>query len=377
MSTVSPHTTAGGDDLLDRYLTPDSEIDPAMQPMRWTEDDRLETDPHGLAPVAADADVEEGESDAGEAGRARTGRSFSPTVALRARRSHVVTRKAHIADPGVIRRAAANDTAARKEELATDPAAEAFATRRARFWLLSMAALGIALGVAISAATAQATIVSFLGWSAGSVGYYAAYGADPALGLVLFSTLGARVLASARGVALPETARRALGRIELALFGIIATLTAGPSLGRLAADLVQLNLGVLGPDLMVLVIHLLGPVLVACGVFGVPYMGAILGAISAATTAKQHHRDAAGSWGVTPPVSSDNAPAATGSASRVDTPSRVEEVTADLTARLAAGTWSRQVSAKAIREEYGLGTDRAGEVRDRITEQQRSSAVTQ
>ncbi|RRO14540.1 hypothetical protein EIL87_19750 [Saccharopolyspora rhizosphaerae] len=196
-------------------------------------------------------------------------------------------RVSEIADPKVIRKQSAVDKAAELEDLAEDPRAEAYSNRRARFWLLLMAATGIALGVGISASTAQQTIATFMGWQPGTLAFLAAYGADPALGLVLFATLGARILASARGVAIPERAREALNRIELLLFVLIAVLNAGPSLGALIADAIGRRFGELGPDVMVLVIHTLGPVLVATGVFGVPFMALILGEITAATNAKR------------------------------------------------------------------------------------------
>ncbi len=205
------------------------------------------------------------------------------------RSSAEAERISEIAAPKVIRKQNSVDKAAELEDLAEDPRAEAYSNRRARFWLLLMAATGIALGVGISSSTAQQTIATFMGWGPGTLAYLAAYGADPALGLVLFATLGARILASARGVTVPERARVALNRIELLLFVLIAVLNAGPSLGALIADVVGLRFGELGPDVMVLVIHTLGPVLVATGVFGVPFMALILGEITAATNAKRRH----------------------------------------------------------------------------------------
>lgn len=187
----------------------------------------------------------------------------------------------------VIKAGSRNQRAAQLEELAGDPRAEAYANRKARFWLLLMAAIGIALGVGISASSAQQTITSYMSWAVDSVAGIAAYGADPALGLVLFATLGARILASARGVAVPEVARKALNLVEGVLFGLVALLNAGPSLGRLIGDVFGRQWGQLGPDFMVLVIHCLGPVLVASGVFGIPYMALILSEITAATNAKR------------------------------------------------------------------------------------------
>lgn len=289
------------------------------------------------------------------------GRTRSPAVALLDRRSRVASAKAEIEDPGVIARRSANETAAAREELASDPRAEAFGNRRARFWLLLMAAVGIALGVGISASTAQTTITTFMGWAAGSVAGLAAYGADPALGLVLFATLGARVLASARGVAVPERARRALNGIETVLFALVALLNAGPSLGRLVADVGTGAWERIGPDFMVLVIHCLGPVLVATGVFGIPYMALILAEVSAATTAKR----AGTERGVTPPACSENAPARS-STSNPPAPSREDEITAELSALLAAGQWTENVAVPPIRRHFGVGTAVARNVRDRL-----------
>ncbi len=290
-----------------------------------------------------------------------TGRTRSPAVALLDRRSRVASAKSSIEDPGVISRRSANATAAAREELADDPRAEAFGNRRARFWLLLMAAVGIALGVGISASTAQTTITTFMGWAVNSVAGLAAYGADPALGLVLFATLGARVLASARGVAIPERARRALNGIETVLFGLVALLNAGPSLGRLVADVGTGAWERIGPDFMVLVIHCLGPVLVATGVFGIPYMALILAEVSTATNAKR----AAAERGVTPPACSENAPASS-SASNPAAPSREDEITAELSELLAAGRWRENVAVPPIRRHFGCGVEIARNVRDRV-----------
>lgn len=308
------------------------------------------------------ADVgEPDEQEPVEAGSPGAGRTRSPAVMLLDRRSRVASEKAGIEDPGVISRRSANATAAAREELASDPRAEAFGNRRARFWLLLMAALGIALGVGISSSTAQTTITTFMGWAADSVAGLAAYGADPALGLVLFATLGARVLASARGVAVPERARRALNGIETVLFGLVALLNAGPSLGRLVADVGTGAWERIGADVMVLVIHCLGPVLVATGVFGIPYMALILAEVSAATTAKRTAADR----GVTPPACSDNAPA-NASASKAPAPSREDEITAELRDLLAAGSWSENVAVPPIRRHFGCGVEIARNVRDRV-----------
>lgn len=232
------------------------------------------------------------EQAAGEVGELATGPSsrkegMSWWVRWTRRGAAVQQRLAEIPGKGVIRAGSRNERAAELEALAADPRAEAYANRRARFWLLAMAGLGIALGVGISSSTAQQTITSFMGWSASSVAGLAAYGADPALGLVLFATLGARILASARGVEVPKRARTALNRIELVLFSLVALLNAGPSLGHLLGALATGQWVRIGPDFMVLVIHCLGPVLVASGVFGVPYMALILAEITTATNAKR------------------------------------------------------------------------------------------
>lgn len=196
-------------------------------------------------------------------------------------------RLADVTDPAVIRAQATNAKAADLEALAADPRAEAYANRKIRLAALSMTGAGITLGVLISSSAAQATIAHFMKWTEGTLAYWAAYGADPALGLVLFATLLVRAVATARGVVIPEGTRKVFDRIELALFVLVALLNAGPALGSLLAAGLSGAWSALGPAAMVLVIHTLGPVLVACGVFGLPYTASVLAAISAATTARQ------------------------------------------------------------------------------------------
>lgn len=198
-------------------------------------------------------------------------------------RSATEAERAEITDPKVIRRKAAARCSGELERAATDPDAQAHADRKARLRLLGMSGLGIALGVAISSATAQDTITSFMGWADGTVAATAAYGADPALGLVLFAILALRALASTRGVVLPAGTQTAFNRIEFGLFSLVATLNIGPSLGHLAAALLGSNWAEVGPAVMVLVIHALGPVLVAAGVYGIPHMLAVFDLIRTAT----------------------------------------------------------------------------------------------
>ncbi|MEV0698611.1 hypothetical protein AB0I53_11940 [Saccharopolyspora sp. NPDC050389] len=49
-------TRQPGGDVVDAYLTNDEHPEADMQPYRWTSQDTLETDPHGIPPVAAEID---------------------------------------------------------------------------------------------------------------------------------------------------------------------------------------------------------------------------------------------------------------------------------------------------------------------------------
>lgn len=194
--------------------------------------------------------------------------------------------RATVADAGVIRAGSRTARAAALEAIACDPRAQAYANRTIRAAVMGMAGVGIALGVLISSSAAQHTIATFMRWQPGGVAYYAAYGADPALGLVLFATLLLRSVATARGVGLTTATRRVFDRVEVALFVLVATLNAGPAVFALGAAVLSGRWDAVGPAAMVLVIHTLGPVLVATGVFAVPHMGVVLAEISAATTAR-------------------------------------------------------------------------------------------
>ena len=370
---MSTAMARGGDDMVDRYL-------PAAEPASTeaevvnlddyrsaaeggmyvpaSAEHAAEVEPAGEEPTEIDDEPTEPQRTGPEAPEGVTWR-----VRLARRGSAVQQRLSEIPARQVIRRGARAERAAEMEELAGDPRAEAYSNRRARFWLLLMAGLGIALGVGISSSTAQQTITSFMGWDPSGVAGIAAYGADPALGLVLFATLGARILASARGVAVPEVARRALNKIELVLFSLVALLNAGPSLGHLIGDAFSGEWARLGLDVMVLVIHTLGPVLVATGVFGVPYMALILGEITAATNAKRAARTA----GVTPPACSENA--AAGEAAEETSSKdrkRFEQIRDELAELIAAGRWNRNVSVPEIRKYFGCGVDIARDVRDAL-----------
>ncbi|MBA8825310.1 hypothetical protein FHX42_002661 [Saccharopolyspora lacisalsi] len=240
----------------------------------------------------------------GETGRNRPGRLTDAVAARRRRarryraagltgrvrrsrdRSAEAEQLADVPDRGVIRRRRRNQVAAERERLASDPYAEAYANRRVRAVALAMSFTGIALGVSISSSAAQTTIATVMGWTADQIAYWLAYGADPALGLVLFASLLVRTVASARGVALPDQAKRMFTRVEIGLFALVAVLNAGPSVAGLITVLWTGAWSSVGTALMVLVIHTLGPVLVATGVFALPYVLDVLAWISVATTAK-------------------------------------------------------------------------------------------
>lgn len=357
---MSAAISRGGDDMVDRFL-PAAEPAPAavvnLDDYRPAAEHAAEIEPAGEEPTEVDDEPTEPQYTGPEAPEGVTWR-----VRLARRGSAVQQRLSEIPARQVIRRGARVERAAELEELAGDPRAEAYSNRRARFWLLLMAAVGIALGVGISASSAQQTITSYMGWDPGSVAGIAAYGADPALGLVLFATLGARILASARGVAVPENARGPLNKIEFALFALVALLNAGPSLGALLADAFSGEGARIGPDFMVLVIHTLGPILVATGVFGVPYMAVILSEITAATNAKR----VGGTRGVTPPGYSENVVPAASSSKDSPDPSRVAEIRDELARMIADGRWTKPVSAGSIRTHFECGTPIAQTVRDQI-----------
>lgn len=217
-----------------------------------------------------------------------------------ARRVRDVAEERRLADeesPRVLRAERELDDDERLEEIESDPRSEARSNRRVRTWVQRLIGASVAGGLVISSSTAQTTITDTMNWSIehAPVGFVAAFGADPVLGLVLFAVLFVRSLATNRGVALPAAAQQVFRRVEMSLFALVAALNGGPAVAGLLRSLVAVVapqalrvLDILGHGLMSLVIHLLGPVLVGLAVYALPHVMDLLRQISVATQSRLH-----------------------------------------------------------------------------------------
>src|SRR5690606_30351180 len=259
------------------YLPDDTEDQPMASadtqqpPYHWTADGELHTDPGGFAPVPKNP-------------------ARSPLVWLRRRSADVAQQLSLTRSARVIKGRRRLTEADELESIAADPRSIARANRVARRWSVWALLVSIAAGLLISASTAQVTITETLGWDSGSIGYWLAYAADPAIGVPLFAMLGVTALAVQREVKLPEATTAAFKRSELGLFLLVALLNGGPAFASALRSIAVLGgaspetlrvMDTAGHGLMYTIVHLIGPVLVGIVIVALPHVTGALALISA------------------------------------------------------------------------------------------------
>ncbi|MET8140401.1 hypothetical protein ABZU32_08850 [Sphaerisporangium sp. NPDC005288] len=161
--------------------------------------------------------------------------------------------------------------AARLHELANDPAALAYRDQKVRrtTTFMVMSAAGIAL--AVSSIGVQASVATALKLDDKSIGWWAAFGVEPALSLPLLAAVGVQAYSAMRGrvVDRDSPAGKRLFWTELLLLGLTLVLNCWPAFSGVWN----------GFDLLPLIVHSLGPVAAVVAVWTLPTLWSVLAAL--------------------------------------------------------------------------------------------------
>lgn len=161
--------------------------------------------------------------------------------------------------------------AARLYALGRDPRALAYRDQQVRraITAMVMAAAGIAL--AVSSAGVQASVATALGLDRYGIGWWAAFGVEPALSLPLLAAVGVQAYSAMRGRVVDRRSPegRRLMRVEALLLGLTLLLNCWPALPGVAAEF----------DPLTLVVHALGPVAAVTAVWVLPTLWSLLAAL--------------------------------------------------------------------------------------------------
>ncbi|MEU5852495.1 hypothetical protein [Saccharopolyspora shandongensis] len=171
-----------------------------------------------------------------------------------------------IADPKISEAERKLERAARLEQLADDPRAEAYNNRRTRsriLWGLAGAAGGGAILSAIFSALSITTALKL----AGGAWFSASMLPDLLMGALMAIGLGMRSILAQRGLEISEASHQAYRKADKVLTVLIAVITVGPSIGALIYSIVLwAKFGGPAADvgwaLVSVAVHSIGPVVV-------------------------------------------------------------------------------------------------------------------
>lgn len=329
----------------------DMETESGVRPMRWTDDDRLETDPRGFTPVgdgkgsAATKRVGNAAKDADEA-------ELLLDIQGRDRSHEVDSRKVKRT-----RKKARN--AGKLLRLRRDADAVALRDARVRLWTTVAAMFAAVAALGWSTASVQQTAAD--GAAAHTAAWYLAFLVEPLISVGLLATIGVQAYAAMRGVVVDKEteAGQTLHRTQVWLLVLTVTLNIWPYVSPLWTDETF--------SLVQVIVHLVGPIVAVRMIHSLPAMWGVLESLpEPGNSAGNPVRREAANGGVTPPAYSENATDEIQAGNPVDGPSREDQITAEVMALIASGEWTRPVSAKAIREHFRCGTEIASNVRNRV-----------
>lgn len=284
---------------------------------------------------------------------------------------------AEIRDPEISKAERQLDRAARLEQLADDPRAEAYNNRRTRsriLWGLAGAAAGGAILSAIFSALSITTALKL----AGGGWFLASMLPDLLMGALMAIGLGMRSILAQRGLEIREASHQAYRMADRVLTVLIAVITVGPSIGALIYSAVQHGLfsADVGWALVSVAVHSIGPVVVWLAAYLAPAVTGDWAKITAKTaermaimlTTSNNVADVQ----VSAPQISKAATSSNGQFSQVNgssaaTSENTDHVIVRAVRELPAGP----VSAKKVAEWHrrtigGIEQTRAGEIRDAV-----------
>lgn len=156
--------------------------------------------------------------------------------------------------------------AARLHELAQDPVALAYRDAKVRRAVTVMVMSAAAIGLLVSSIGVQASVAKALELAPGSLGWWAAFGVEPALSLPLLAAVAAQAYSAIRGKVVDRKSPQGkkLFRTEALLLGLTLILNCWPAL---VFDKF---------DLLPLIVHSLGPIAAVTAVWVLPTLWQVL-----------------------------------------------------------------------------------------------------
>ncbi|RJL20198.1 hypothetical protein [Bailinhaonella thermotolerans] len=225
--------------------------------------------------------------------------------------------------------------AVRLHALTQDPAMLALRDQRVRRVATAMTMGAASVALAVSSIGVQASVAKALDLEAHSVGWWAAFGVEPALSLPLLAAVAVQAYSAMRGTVVDRKSPqgRRLARVEALLLGLTLILNCWPAF-------------VGGFDLLSLVVHSLGPIAAVTAIWVLPTLWQVLAAL---------------------PLPRSSAAALTGPTAGPTGPTyraNVGELADRVRAMISAGELPPAPSASRIQKTLRCGMDTARAVRD-------------
>jgi hypothetical protein len=248
--------------------------------------------------------------------------------------------------------------ASRLHELALDPAALAYRDQKVRRTVTSMVMIAACIALLVSSIGVQSSVALALDLKDGTLGWWAAFGVEPALSLPLLAAVAVQAYSAMRGHVVDRKSPegRKLFRTEALLLGLTLVLNCWPAF---TAD---------SFDPLALIVHSLGPVAAVTSIWVLPTLWKVLADLPLPhrpfTSPTGPVPDPAGK-ALTGPEYRANPPEAS-SAGKPLPEQRIEAVTAHIRHLIAAGTLPLYPSANAIHKAAHVGMDTARAVRDSL-----------
>lgn len=158
--------------------------------------------------------------------------------------------------------------AARLHELAGDPAALAYRDAKVRRTVTVMVMVAACIALLVSSIGVQASVAAALELPKFGLGWWAAFGVEPALSLPLLAAVAVQAYSAMRGhlVDRKSAEGRKLFRTEALLLGLTLLLNCWPALAG-------------GFDALSLIVHSLGPVAAVTAIWVLPALWSVLAAL--------------------------------------------------------------------------------------------------
>jgi hypothetical protein len=239
--------------------------------------------------------------------------------------------------------------AARLHALASDPSALAYRDQKMRRTVTTMVMSAASIALAVSSIGVQASVATALKLDEHGIGWWAAFGVEPALSLPLLAAVGVQAYSAMRGHVVDRKSPegRKLFRTEALLLALTLVLNCWPAFAALGDHF----------DLLPLIVHSLGPVAAVTAIWVLPTLWSVLAALPVA----------AGTGGTEGLIRANAAPES-GEEYTEHTPAGVgfQLLVAHARRMIATGELPASPGIHKIRRALGVGTDVARRVQDAL-----------